>query len=70
VAAAIKDEHGVSISNTFIAKVLKEHFDMSYTNVSHQNLKCNAPRSLVVRSLYAQQILKLFEQQFRIINVD
>ena len=70
MARAIKNEHGLRVGNAFIAKVLKQNFDMSYTSVSHQALKANAPRSLVIRSLYAQELLKLLQDNYRVINID
>ena len=43
---------------------------MSYTVVSRLALKANAPRSLVVRALYAQKQLQLLDEGYRVINVD
>ena len=70
VVEAVKRQYGFSISNAYAAKVLKEHFNMSYTMVSHQKPGVNAPRSLVVRSLYAKKMIQLLEQGYRVVNVD
>ena len=61
VVKAVKREHDFKVSSSYVARVMKEHFSMSYTMVSRLSLKSNSPRSLVVRSLYAQKMLQLLE---------
>lgn len=43
---------------------------MSFTKVWYLALRANAPRSLTVRSLYAQEMMKLLDQGYRVINCD
>ena len=38
--------------------------------VSHIALKANSPRSLVVRSLYAQKLLQFHSENYRVLNCD
>ena len=49
---------------------MRRELNMTYTQVKFLSVKANAPRSLVVRSLYARKLLDLLKQNFRVVNVD
>ena len=53
-----------------VAKILKTKFRLSYRKVKRVSTQGNSERCLVLRHLYAREMLKIYSEGKHIINID
>ena len=53
-----------------VLNVLKSKFQLSYRKIKRVPFTGNSERNKVMRSLYAQKMLKVYQTTQRVINVD
>ncbi len=66
----VKDESGCTVSSYTIRQVLKTKFNLSYKKIRRIPFTGNLERNKVLRSLYAQKMLEVYQSGKRVINVD
>ena len=70
IQALVKEATGLKVSTFRVLGVLKNQFKLSYRKIKRVPFTGNLERNRVMRSLYAQKMLQVYESEQRVINVD
>ena len=70
VQKLVKEQYGQDVSAYMVLRVMKEKFRLSYRKIKRVPFSGNSERSKVLRSLYAQKMLEVYQTGQRVINVD
>ena len=66
----VKEQYDRSVSACTVLDILKNKFQLSYRKIKRVPFAGNSERSKVLRSLYAQKMLTVYQSGKRVINVD
>ena len=66
----IKASTGLKISRYDVAKAMKKRFQLRYGRVKQVPLPGNSERNKVLRALYAQAMLPIYDKGHHVVNVD
>ena len=66
----VKEKTGRHVTVSMVRSVLKEKYKLSYRKLKRVPFTGNSERCKVLRSLYAQTILGVYQSSQRVINVD
>ena len=66
----VKEKFGRTVSAYMVLNALNNKFQLSYRKLKRVPFTGNSERNQVMRSLYAQKMLKVYQTAGRVINVD
>ena len=70
IQAQVREIAGIEVSKRAIISAFKARFKLSYRRVKRVSFSGNSEHNLVLRSLYAKKMLKLYEKRTHIVNLD
>ena len=70
IQGLVKEETNCAVTPSVIRQVLKSKFKLSYRKIKRVPFQGNLERNKVLRSLYAQKMLTVYQEGKRVINVD
>jgi len=66
----VKREHGLTVTDALVSRVLRGRFGMRYRRVQHVAFTGNSERCLALRQLFAERLLHQLQKGTRFLNVD
>ena len=67
---SIQSSENVKVGKEFVCKTLREQLGLRYRRIKKVAFAGNIDRSLVLRRLYAEEMLALLQQHKRIVVID